>query len=115
MSIYKYFSDKESLGLVKDIMFKLERAREFFGAPIIITSGYRDPSKNESVGGVKDSSHTSGKAVDIRCADPEMQKKLCWALGAAGFRRIGVYSKHIHADVDDAKPSPAFWFGGDSK
>ena len=111
MSIYKYFSDKETLGLVKDIMFKLERAREFFGAPIIITSGYRDPSKNEAVGGVKDSSHTSGKAVDIRCADPEMQKKLCWALGAAGFRRIGVYDRHVHVDVDDSKPSPAYWTG----
>lgn len=111
MSFYKHFSDKESLGLTKDLMFKLERAREFFGHPIIITSGYRDPEKNESAGGVKDSAHTTGQAVDIRCHDAELKYKLAWALGCAGFRRIGVYDKHIHVDTDSAKPSPSFWTG----
>ena len=115
MSFYRYFSDKESLGLCKDLMYKLDRAREFFGHPLIITSGYRSPERNEDAGGVKNSSHTTGQAVDLRCADVEMQKKLCWALGAAGFRRIGVYSGHVHADVDMDRPNPAFWFGGDSK
>ena len=115
MSDWRYFSDAEVKGLTRDLMFKLDRARDLFGAPIIITSGYRGPGRNDSVGGVKDSAHTTGTAVDIRCADPEMQKKLCWALGVAGFRRIGCYSKHIHCDVSQELPSPAFWFGGDSK
>ena len=116
MSRWKYFEDHEVKNLVEDLVFKLDRARELFGAPIVITSGYRPPSHNATVGGVKDSAHQTGKAVDIRCADSELQKKLCWALGAAGFRRIGVYSGHVHADVDDLdKPTPAFWFGGPSK
>ena len=114
----KYFSDEEVKGLVVDIIFKLDRARELFGAPIVITSGYRSADHNTDVGGVKDSAHELGKAVDIRCADQDMQKRLIWSLTIAGFRRIGVYSKHIHADVsgaEDSKPTPSFWVGGESK
>lgn len=111
MSRWKFFTDEEVEGLFPDIVYKLDRARELFGAPIIITSGYRDPIKNEQAGGVKESSHESGKAVDIRCADIDMQKRLIWALCIAGFKRIGAYDKHVHADVDDSKPTPAFWSG----
>lgn len=111
MGKWKYFSDKEVYGLIDDLCFKLDRARELFGAPIIITSGYRTPQQNEQVGGVQDSSHTTGRAVDIRCADPEMQKRLIWSLTIAGFRRMGAYDKHIHVDVDVTKPNPAFWVG----
>jgi len=108
----KYFSPEEIKGLVVDIVFKLDRARELFGSPIVITSGYRDPSHNADVGGVKDSSHTTGKAVDIRAPlDQQMREKLCWALGASGFRRIGIYDRHLHLDVDGDKPTPAVWFG----
>lgn len=108
---WQYFKDEEVKGLLDDVVYKLERARALFDAPIIITSGYRDPVRNDEVGGVKDSAHTQGKAVDIRCADHDMQKKLIWALCCAGFRRIEAGTKHIHADVDDTKPTPAFWFG----
>lgn len=108
---WKYFKDDEVKGLLPDLVYKLDRARELFGAPILITSGYRDPLKNDSAGGVKDSAHTKGMAVDIRCADQDMQKRLIWALVIAGFRRIGAYSKHLHCDVDDEKPTPAFWGG----
>lgn len=107
----KFFTDEEVKGLTQDLVFKLERARELFDGPIVITSGYRDPDHNTAAGGVKDSSHTTGQAVDIRCADSEMQKKLCWALGSAGFRRIGVYDRHVHVDTDEMKPVPAYWTG----
>lgn len=107
---WQYFTDEEVKGLLPDVVFKLDRARDLFGAPIVITSGYRDPEHNERIGGVKGSAHTLGKAVDIRCADHDMQKKLIWALCVAGFRRIEAGTKHIHADVDDSKPTPAFWF-----
>lgn len=108
---WKYFSPVESHGLTDDLMHKLDRARELFNAPIIITSGYRDSEKNEGAGGVKDSSHTKGMAVDIRCADSELQKKLIWALCVAGFHRVGVYNRHLHCDVDGEKHSPAYWIG----
>jgi zinc D-Ala-D-Ala carboxypeptidase len=108
---WKHFTDEESFGLKDDLMHRLDRARDLFGFPLVITSGYRDPAHNQSAGGVQDSAHTTGQAVDLRCADSEMQKRLCWALGAAGFHRIGVYSRHVHVDVDASKPMPAYWTG----
>lgn len=109
---FKYFTKEETTGLWDDLVYKLDRAREFFGSPIVITSGYRDPSRNDSAGGVKDSAHTTGKAVDVRApADQQMREKLCWSLGAAGFRRIGIYDRHFHVDIDNDKPTPSVWFG----
>jgi len=109
---WKYFSEAEVVGLKDDLVFRLDRAREFFGFPIVITSGYRDPEKNEAIGGVKNSAHTAGLAVDIKMpADPVMREKLAWALGLAGFKRFGCYDRHAHLDVDGSKPSPAWWTG----
>lgn len=44
----------------------LEFIRNKFGV-VKITSGYREPQKNAAVGGVKDSQHTLGEAVDFIC------------------------------------------------
>jgi uncharacterized protein YcbK (DUF882 family) len=112
MPKWTYFSEKEVVGLLPDLVFKLERAREYYGMPIVITSGFRNPEKNEVVGGVKDSAHTKGMAVDIAAPqDRKFREKLCWALGSAGFRRIGIYERHIHIDVDIEKPMNVAWFG----
>lgn len=107
----QYFTNKEIEGLKSDVVYKLDRTRDLYGNPLIITSGYRDPIKNEKVGGVKDSSHTSGLGIDLSCIGMENQIKLAWALGLAGFRRIGVYPRHIHADTDSTKPQNVLWFG----
>lgn len=43
----------------------LQPVRELLGAPMIITSGYRNPLVNRLVGGVNSSQHTKGQAVDF--------------------------------------------------
>ena len=44
----------------------MDEVREFLGGrPIHITSGYRDPASNRSVGGAFDSRHMYGDAVDF--------------------------------------------------
>lgn len=59
----------ESLLLILDIL------RDSLDAPIFITSFYRDPVHNKSVGGVKTSRHLIGAAVDITSSDfPSLYK-----------------------------------------
>ena len=39
--------------------------REHFGVPIYISSGYRSAALNKKIGGVKNSQHLTGEAMDI--------------------------------------------------
>ncbi len=43
----------------------LERVRTHLGAPVIVTSGYRNRELNVAVGGVTSSDHTTGQAADV--------------------------------------------------
>ena len=56
----------------------LDPLREAWGAPIIVTSGYRCPKLNKAVGGAKTSQHMKGQAADIRTVSdkPADNKKL---------------------------------------
>ena len=108
-SLWKYFSIREAYGLVPDLMHKLDRARELYGFPIYITSGFRTPIENEAVGGVKNSAHLTGQAADLRVSsDPFIRMKLIWALGRAGFDRVFIYERHVHCDVAVDRTTPAF-------
>ncbi len=51
--------------LTRLCMLVLEPARETFGKPIIISSGYRSERLNEIVGGVSTSQHLQGLACDL--------------------------------------------------
>jgi uncharacterized protein YcbK (DUF882 family) len=54
----------------------LNPLREKFGKPIRITSGFRSPELNKSVGGKPTSQHTKGEAVDITAIDKADNKEL---------------------------------------
>lgn len=47
----------------------LDKARELYGKPIRVTSGFRSLAVNKKVGGSKTSQHLLGEASDIKCAD----------------------------------------------
>lgn len=47
----------------------LDPAREQFGGPVSVNSGYRCPKHNLEVGGVVKSQHMNGEAADLCCAD----------------------------------------------
>lgn len=114
MGKFRYFSDDEIKGLVDDICWKLDRAREYFGNPIVITCGYRSPAHNREIGGVPNSAHTKGMAVDIKAPiDPFQREKLAWALGAAGFRNVESAPRHFHAATDPSVPKDVFYPGDD--
>lgn len=56
----------------------LDPLREAWGAPIIVTSGYRSPALNKAVHGAASSQHVIGQAADIRTVSdkPEDNRKL---------------------------------------
>jgi hypothetical protein len=81
----------------KVVLAKLARVSEYTGQQYVITSGYRSPAYNKSVGGVTNSLHTTGKAIDVRM--PANKDEFIVAASRAGFTGIGVYNTFIHLDI----------------
>jgi len=106
---YKYFSSKEIVGLKPELVELLDIARGKAGIPFVITSGHRTKSHNKEVGGVENSSHTTGLAVDLSAPTDSKKFVILKALLDVGFNRIGVYATHIHADMDSTKRQNVLW------
>jgi zinc D-Ala-D-Ala carboxypeptidase len=102
--MYKYFKQDEITGLDTELVEMLDKAREVAGIPFIITSGLRSEIKNCEVGGVMDSAHCKGLAVDLSCKTSDARFLIIKGLLVAGFNRIGLYTTHIHTDIDKTKP-----------
>lgn len=108
---WTHFSDDEVVGLHPDLVEKLDTARGFAHVPFIITSGLRTRDENSTAGGVENSSHTAGLGVDLQCSGSRTRFRMVSALILAGFRRIGVYDRHIHVDIDESLPDSVMWVG----
>ena len=54
----------------------LDPARQRYGGPVLVNSGYRCPKHNAEVGGVPNSQHMRGEAADICCGDNEQLAKI---------------------------------------
>lgn len=108
---YNFFSDSEIKGLDKELCAMLDWARGRAGIPFVITCGLRTPDHNDLVGGVQDSAHLRGLGVDLACSDSPTRYKMVQALLLAGFKRIGIYNQHIHADRDETLPQGVIWIG----
>lgn len=106
---YKYFTAKEIEGLKPELCAMLDKARELAGVPFFLNSTLRSPEKNAEVGGVENSSHLKGEAVDIRVRNSSERFKILQALIEVGFKRIGVGETFIHADIDKSKPNEVMW------
>jgi len=106
---YKYFRPEEVKGLQSSLVEMLDKARGLAGVPFVIISGKRSEERNESVGGVEDSAHLRGYAVDISCPDSSSRWKMFNAFIKVGFTRIGVNKTSFHVDNDPSKPQSVVW------
>ena len=92
-----------------DALAMLDAARESANIPFHITSAFRCAKHNKAVGGVEDSAHTTGHAVDILARSGFEKWRIVHGLKKAGFVRIGISNKFIHADNDPEKPQHVIW------
>ncbi len=87
----------------------IDEAREIYGKPIHVNSGYRTEAHNRKVGGVSSSSHLKGLAIDVACVRSDDRFKMLNALLEVGFNRIGVAGTFIHVDIDKDKSQNVIW------
>ena len=70
----------------------LQKIRDHFGRPVVITSGYRTPEHNAEVGGSKSSQHLLGRAADIRVAGVSVEDVAAYAESLMpGWGGVGRY------------------------
>lgn len=71
----------EALERMKYTAIKMEAVRQVLGnKAIYVTSWYRGPLLNKAVGGVPNSQHSKGEAVDFICQGYGNPKQICKAL-----------------------------------
>lgn len=95
-----YFKNEEVKGLDKDLVNKLNIAREAAKIPFIINSGFRTPEKSVSVGGFATDPHTKGLGADIRALNSAEVYIIVFGALCAGFKGIGLGKGHVHLDID---------------
>ena len=87
-NLSKYPDNKPTMQHVANMTYGclmlLEPARQVVG-PILINSGYRNSRVNALVGGVANSQHLLGQAVDIRPRDPKQFQRLVAFLRASPY------------------------------
>ena len=79
---------------------ELDKVRRAWGGPIAVTSWYRPPAINAAVGGVANSRHTTGEAVDIYPVDRGLDSfyqwiRVRWSGGLGDGRNRGF----LHLDM----------------
>jgi len=89
----------------QELLDVLEQLRSEFSATIAITSGYRCPDHNKTVGGAKDSQHCHGIAADIKVFNKikqQMPPDIIYAYLNTRYQHkygIGKYAAWTHIDV----------------
>ncbi len=92
--------EKHILALAQE----LDRIRTDWGSAIQVTSWYRPPAVNRTVGGVSNSQHIGGRAVDIRPVQGNVHQFQSWLdndwHGALGY---GAKRGFVHLDIRNGK------------
>ena len=78
-----------------------ERTRKYFNAPIIISSGLRCPTRNAQAGGVSNSRHLTGKAMDFCVRGKSAAQILAYVQKQPEIRyAYAINESYVHMDVN---------------
>lgn len=84
----------------KAVVLLADRARKHFGRPGIVVSGLRCRQHNANVGGVANSRHMSGEAVDLRIQGVAADALLAFVQGQPEVRyAYKINGTNVHFDV----------------
>lgn len=92
-----------------ELLSLLEMVRLDVNRLIRVNSWCRCKYYNHAVGGVPDSAHTRGTAVDIAVYGGEDRHAVVEAALVHGAQGVGVASSFVHIDVDQLLPRPSLW------
>lgn len=106
----KYPTDMFFKQLDKELQNMCLNLNKILTCDVVATSGHRTPEHNAEIGGVSNSSHLNGKAIDLAVADGKTRHAVLFGAIAVGFKRIGIGKTHVHLDVDESKPFPTVFF-----
>ena len=79
---------------------QLDELRHMVAMPMKITSSYRSPDYNASIGGASKSMHLKGRAVDVACINSRDRMVIVQEALALGLT-VGVAKTFIHIDDRD--------------
>ena len=78
-----------------------DRAREELNGVGYVSSGLRCPQHNANVGGVSNSRHLSGKAIDLRIEGKSARQTLAWVQKQPEVRyAYAIDAYYVHMDVE---------------
>lgn len=102
---FKCKCGKHCNGFPKEMDEKLirtaDRVRAYFGKPAIVSSGVRCEKHNKAVGGVANSRHLLGKAMDFRVKGLPAASVLAYVQSLTEVRYAYAIDKnYIHMDVE---------------
>lgn len=90
--------DSDGSEMNAQFMDKLQQLRDYYGKPMIITSGFRCLEHNQASGGSPKSMHMQGRAADIQCGWSESRHRLLELAFMLHFGGIGIAKTYIHVD-----------------
>ena len=99
---------EDVLNNVQELACNLQTLRDFLDEPVKVTSGWRSPSHNKAIGGVKNSQHVLGKASDLKVKgiEPEDLYLIIESLITTKQMKeggLGLYNTFVHYDIRGTK------------
>jgi hypothetical protein len=91
---------------VLNVARELQKIREYFNKPVIVTSGFRIKAYNDIIGGAKESQHLYGNAADIQIRGIKTLDIMQAARSITKFKGYGYSFNFLHVDLRD---KPAYW------
>lgn len=120
--VSKFIENPEKLGspdqkdswekVSPELLSTLEKISKKLGKKLKINSGYRSQAHNTKVGGVPNSAHKTGHAVDIGIGSYQEGLRIGLLAKKEGLTRMGIARSFIHIDNSPTLASARWTYSG---